>query len=165
MAVRNNVLGFSEAASLAFHTMALLASDVARRWTNRQFAETLGRSVHHLAKVTHRLAKEGLTNSVPGPGGGFRLGRPACEISLLEIYEAIEGPLGEFGCLLDRPVCCGEPCKVSGLMHSIGRQITDFLSKTTLEELVQDSAIRTLVTASAAVDETIATLESNSYPS
>ena len=47
----------------------------------------------YLGKVMFRLAQAGILRSKHGPQGGFSLAKPAKEISLLEIIEAVEGPL------------------------------------------------------------------------
>ena len=44
-------------------------------------------------KVLGPLADAGLLRSRKGPGGGYRLARPAGEIALLEVVEAMDGPL------------------------------------------------------------------------
>ena len=46
-----------------------------------------------LLKVLHPLAKAGILYSVKGPNGGYRLARPANEITMLEIVEAVDGPI------------------------------------------------------------------------
>jgi len=58
------------------------AADVARRH---------GASAHHVAKVLQRLSRAGLLRAVRGVGGGYRLARPAKDITLFEIVELFEG--------------------------------------------------------------------------
>lgn len=127
-------LRISEAASLALHAMALLAGDERRARPTREMAETLNVSDHHLAKVMQRLGRAGLVQSQRGPRGGFRLARQRESISLLEVYEAVEGPLAGQTCLLGHPVCQG-PCALSGLMRRLGDDVKTYLSGTTLGDL------------------------------
>jgi Rrf2 family protein len=49
--------------------------------------------VPFLTKICARLAAEGILQSQRGVNGGVRLARPAAEISLLEVVEAIDGPI------------------------------------------------------------------------
>jgi Rrf2 family protein len=135
-----SLLNFSEAASLGLHAMALLARCGESRRTNRDLAEALGASVHHLAKVMQRLTRAGLVDSTAGPQGGFCLATSPGQIKLLEIYEAIEGPLGAPECLLTKRVCQGNNCVLGELVHRIDRDTRSFLSKTTLATLVRGSA-------------------------
>src|SRR5262249_26298454 len=46
-----------------------------------------------LAKVLKPLVSAGVLRSVKGPNGGYRLARPAREITLLEVVESVEGPV------------------------------------------------------------------------
>lgn len=119
--------------------MVLLATDAKRRYANPQIAERLGISGHHLAKVMQRLAKAGLVDSVSGPRGGFLLATAAQEIALLQIYEAIDGPLVEAGCFLGEPICSGRNCVLGEVLHSLHEQLRDYLSNTTLAELAEGS--------------------------
>ena len=117
--------------------MALLAKHSERRFTNRQIADVLEASGHHLAKVMQRLAKERLVNSIRGPQGGFVLAKPAEQVSLLEIFEAIEGPVGKVVCLSENPVCHGEGCVLGRVVQSVQAQLLESLSGTTLAELAE----------------------------
>ncbi len=45
-----------------------------------------------LYRVLRRLVDAGVLRGVSGPGGGYRLARPASQISLWDIVEAVEGP-------------------------------------------------------------------------
>jgi len=125
----------SEAASLALHTMAVLAKHTARRFTTQEIADVLHASGHHLAKVMQRLVRAGLVDSIRGPQGGFRLGRPAGQVTLLEVYEAVEGPVDERGCLLGQPLCSGKDCVLGEVVQSVHVQIRDSLKRTTLAKL------------------------------
>lgn len=58
------------------------AADVARRH---------GASPHHVAKVLQRLARAGVATAVRGVGGGYRLARPAKDVTLQEVAELFEG--------------------------------------------------------------------------
>jgi len=125
----------SEAASLALHAMSFLAMDRKRKTSAKEIAARLQASEPHLAKVLQRLAKNGLVKSSRGPGGGFTLSRAASEITLLQIYETIEGPLEMTTCLFDHPICMGEQCIIGGLIGPVDRQAMDYLSKTRLSAL------------------------------
>jgi Rrf2 family protein len=52
----------------------------------------------YLAKHLQALTRAGILESVSGPKGGYRLARPAAEISMLEVVEAIDGPEPAFTC-------------------------------------------------------------------
>ena len=129
------LVNISEAASLGLHTMALLAQNGRQRHTTQEIAGTLRASAHHLAKVMQRLTKAGLVSSLRGPQGGFLVEKPAEKITLLEIYEAIEGRLTPQKCFFRAPVCVGVDCILGEVILSVHRQLEKHLSKTTLAEL------------------------------
>jgi Rrf2 family protein len=130
------MLRISEAASLAMHTAALLAVEPLRRMSTGQVATALGVSEAHLAKVLQRLARAGLVRSERGPHGGFQLSSDPAEVRLIEVYEAIEGPLRPVECLLGTPVCSGRNCILGKLAASIDQQVREYLQNTYLSELV-----------------------------
>ena len=131
----NTALRISEATSLAFHTMALLAAEPEGRHSTRELAETLGVSEAHLAKVMQRLAKQGLVESMRGPGGGFRLGINVDDVALLEIFEAIEGPFQPSNCLLGGMLCGGRKCVFGELIRTVNEKVLTYLEETRLGEL------------------------------
>ncbi len=51
-----------------------------------------------LAKQLQALVKAGLLMGTTGPRGGFRLARPAADISLLDIVEAVDGASSPYEC-------------------------------------------------------------------
>lgn len=126
------VLKISEAASLGLHAMLVLAKETQRLFSAGDLSQILKVSEAHLAKVLQRLARVGLVKSTRGPHGGFALGRPANNISLLDVYQAIEGPLQPVECLLHEPVCKGCQCVFGDVMKNVYRQIEEHMAKTTL---------------------------------
>jgi Rrf2 family protein len=131
----HSLLRFSEAVSLALHTIIYLSSRKERMVSTKEVAAAFQASEAHLAKVMQRLVRVGLVKSLRGPKGGFALNRPAEEISLLEVYQEIEGPLGNGGCLLSEKVCDGKRCVLGGLLAGINHQIMDYLRQTKIVEL------------------------------
>jgi Rrf2 family protein len=130
-----NAIRISEAGSLALHAMAFLAASPRRRLTTGEIASELNVSEAHLSKVLQRLAKAGLVRSARGAKGGFELARPRGKVSLLEVYEAIEGPLSTSKCLLGLPVCGARRCILGDLVEVVNKRVRDHLSKTRLSKL------------------------------
>ncbi len=129
-----SLLKVSEAASLALHATAVMAGAHGERVTARRMASALGVSEAHLSKVLQRLTRAGLVRGTRGPRGGFRLTRPARQISLREVYEAIEGSMEVEHCLLGVSVCGQRKCPVAGLFEKLGREMIRVLGKTTLRD-------------------------------
>lgn len=133
----SNVLKISEAASLAIHAMVYLAAKPERRVSSTEIAGVLDVSEAHLSKVFQRLVKAGLADSVRGRNGGFTLTRDAKHITLLEIYEFIEGPLVLTQCLLGKPVCRGDRCILGNLLETVDKRVRNYLAKTKLMALTE----------------------------
>jgi Rrf2 family protein len=132
-----SLVRISEAASLALHAMAVLAKQQHRRFTSGQLADMLGASTHHLSKVMLRLAKAGLVDATRGPKGGFQLKKTPEQIRLIQIYEAVEGPLDETECLLSQVLCGSGECMIGSWVRELHKQVHANLAGTTLADLAQ----------------------------
>jgi Rrf2 family protein len=130
-----NVLRISEAATLALHTLALLAARPGEILSTHRIAARLEASEAHLAKVLQRLARMGLVRSIRGARGGFVLGRDAAEVTLLEAYEAIDGPLRPSTCLMGHKVCQDQGCILGNLLEDINHDVRAHLSSQRLSDL------------------------------
>ncbi len=128
-------LKITEAASLALHAMGLIAALPGGRTSARVIASRFEVSETHLSKVLQRLTKAGLLRSVRGPKGGFSLPRSAEEITLLEVYEAIEGPIEAYCCLFDRPLCEGPTCGIGTVIGKANEQLRLHLAGTRLSDV------------------------------
>lgn len=129
----SELLKISEAATLAIHALSLMGLDPQKSRTTREMADFLHASENHLSKVMQRMNKSGLTKSQRGPHGGFVLAKSPEEITLLNIYEVMEGPLTLQSCLLDRPVCGGH-CILNGLLCKVSDLVLKQLSETKLSD-------------------------------
>ena len=120
---------------MALHGMAVLAQRPGQAVSMHQVAAELKASQAHLAKVFQRLARADLARSVRGPKGGFTLVRPAEEIRLLEIYQAIDGSLAKVNCLFGRNLCQDDSCIFAPILEKTHRLVSDHLANTTLSKL------------------------------
>jgi len=105
----------------------VLVSDIAS-------AEGLPES--YLAKIFQDLAKVGIIRSHRGAKGGFSLARPAGEITLRQIIEAIEGPIALSRCLAPSEGCEHKPeCAIYCALSKAQEQLLTVLDGTTLQDL------------------------------
>lgn len=125
----------SEAANLAVHACALMATAGGAALTTSHMAGAIGASEAHLSKVLQRLSHSGLVAGRRGPRGGFTLAVPPASVSLLRVYEAVEGPLTGSGCLMGVPLCGGTACPMSSLLGEVEARIAEGLSGVTLADL------------------------------
>lgn len=104
----------------------------------RDVAVETGVSEPTVAKILQMLAKDGVLESRKGPGGGFRLAKPAQEISLLRIVTAIEGgtPLADCAGGFEE---CSElnPCPLHPRWKSVKAAVIQFLEGTSLYDLLK----------------------------
>jgi Rrf2 family transcriptional regulator, nitric oxide-sensitive transcriptional repressor len=130
----SGLVRISEAATLAVHAMAIMARHRNDCLSNVAIARKLDASSHHLAKVMSKLVKAGFVGSQRGPLGGFRLRVEADEVRLLQIHEAVEGPVSQGECLLRRTACHGSICPLGIRLCTIQEQLRDCLAGMTLAE-------------------------------
>jgi Rrf2 family protein len=130
----NGIINISEAASLALHSVAIIAS-LKKTASVSEISARLGVSEAHLAKVLQRLAKNGLVKSTRGPRGGFTLDRKGESISLLDVYEAIEGPLESRSCLLEKKSCRKGKCILGNTMQAAALLMRNHLQTTRISDL------------------------------
>jgi len=104
-------------------------------------AERQRLSRKYLHALLSTLKDAGLTESVRGAKGGYRLARPASEIRVSEIYETLEGRLSVVDCVAE-PECCKaeSTCKTAPLWKRLNAALVDVLYNTTLADLARPAA-------------------------
>jgi Rrf2 family iron-sulfur cluster assembly transcriptional regulator len=90
-----------------------------------------------MAKILRSLVRARILRSSRGVNGGFALARPAAEINMLEIVEAIEGPLALTDCV-PNPSGCGwsVDCPASTVWAKVQNNVKGTLRESSLEDLV-----------------------------
>jgi len=130
----SRLVHISEAASLAIHSLALIASsDV--KLNAKKIAEILHVSQNHLAKILQVLAKNEYLESNRGPGGGFVIKKKADEITMLEVYQLIEGNIDCQFCGISEEICPFLTCIFGGKPDKLTNEFVDYLNKTKISDL------------------------------
>ena len=84
----------TRAASYALHAVAFMAGQKHDRpVASHNIAHARGIPERFLLKVLKPLVSARVLLSIKGPNGGYRLAKPASDISMLEILEAVDGPI------------------------------------------------------------------------
>ena len=100
----------------------------------------------YLEHLVAKLRQAGLVTSVRGAHGGYRLARPAREIEMLDVVEALEGPIAPMECfhseregrvLCSHEVDSGHSCATKLLWTRVHGGVTKALTSTTLADLVE----------------------------
>lgn len=129
----SKIFALSEASSIAIHSMVLIARS-GGGINVVKITEFTGFSKNHIAKVLQRLVKSDMLKSVRGPAGGFSLKKEAKEYNLLEVYEAIEGPLEETDCPLAYEICNYDQCIMGTVINKMTGEFKKFLKGQTLDK-------------------------------
>ncbi|MDZ7689946.1 MAG: Rrf2 family transcriptional regulator [Balneolaceae bacterium] len=101
-----------------------------------RISEQLDISRHFLTKILQELTQSGLLESLKGPNGGVRFVKPASEIRLIDVVEAIDGLDLLNECVLGLPGCGNEkPCPVHEEWSETRGELRQMLEENTLTEI------------------------------
>ena len=99
-------------------------------------------SLAYLEQLFAKLRRNSLVESSRGPGGGYRLKRPADEISVADVIIAVNEPVDATRCG-GQENCQGElRCLTHDLWEDLNNQISVFLNGVTLGELIQRKIVQ-----------------------
>ncbi|MDO9257239.1 MAG: Rrf2 family transcriptional regulator [Bacteroidales bacterium] len=130
----SRLVHISEAASLAIHSLALIASSTVRL-NAKKISEILHVSQNHLAKILQVLAKNEYLESNRGPGGGFTFKKNADQITMLEIYQLIEGNVECQFCGITENHCPFISCIFGGKPDKLTNEFVEYLTNTKISDL------------------------------
>jgi FeS assembly SUF system regulator len=127
---------------LADYAVVLMTAAARRpageRLSATELAAETGVPLPTAQKLMGQLATAGLLSSSRGAAGGFSLSRPAMEITLADIVEAVEGPIAMTVCSEGRTDCALDAhCRVKPHMGIVGSAVRGALGAVSLVELAQ----------------------------
>src|SRR3989338_6112193 len=109
--------------------------------TRRQIVEHYNISKHFLEKILIELQKKDLIKSVRGPGGGFILNKNPDEITLWDVFTAVDFPeYRDERCYPKATEGCTirDKCHVKNIWFRFGQSMKQSMSAITLREFTKD---------------------------
>jgi Rrf2 family protein len=101
-----------------------------------RIAKAIAAPPNFLHHVLNTLARGGVVSCLRGSKRGYQLARPPSEISLLDIFELVEGPLAITSCTADSDWCDRESgCSLAGVWRDVQDSMETRLRKATLDGL------------------------------
>jgi Rrf2 family protein len=126
-------------ADYALRAMVYLARlEPAQRAATKQIAETQRIPPSFLAKIISQLSIAGLIHTSRGARGGVVLAKPAANISLLEVVEAIDGPIALNDCTVSPDNCENtEDCPLHDIWEETQAILVNKLRSTTFDKYMR----------------------------
>jgi Rrf2 family protein len=114
-----------------------------------------------VAKIVSTLARAGVLETHRGAAGGVQLGRPSSQISLLDVVQAVEGPIRLTRCVRTPPACpVVDRCPFAPALQGAQAALVDALSVTLSEVLERDRTLaRTGAVAAVSGASTVAAVD------
>jgi Rrf2 family protein len=105
-----------------------------------EFARVGGAPETFISKLLQRLVRIGMLSSSRGTGGGFMLAIQPRNVTLLDVVEAIEGPLQINRCLPGQHTCNRKSiCSVHPVWEDAQTALKNVLQGTSIEKLARES--------------------------
>lgn len=130
------MLSIGRTSSYAVSALSELAKSDGSWVLVTELSSAIGAPQPYLAKILHSLSESGLVRTKRGYKGGYALARPAADISVLEVIEAVEGhdPLSE--CLLGQEFCTDDrACPTHEFWKVERKRIRDLLANLSLDSV------------------------------
>jgi Rrf2 family iron-sulfur cluster assembly transcriptional regulator len=124
--------------------MDLAIHDNAGPVTLADISQCQGISLSYLEQLFAKLRKHGLVEGVRGPGGGYKLSRPADQISIAEIISAVDEKVDVTRCHHDGNCQDGERCLTHELWVELSDRLYHFLEGITLAQFANRPGITEL---------------------
>jgi Rrf2 family iron-sulfur cluster assembly transcriptional regulator len=110
--------------------------------TLADISQCQGISLSYLEQIFAKLRRQGLVQGVRGPGGGYRLSRPASEITVADIIDAVGEGMDATRCGGEANCHDGERCLTHELWSDLSGQIFGFLNQISLAEYAERPGVR-----------------------
>jgi Rrf2 family transcriptional regulator, nitric oxide-sensitive transcriptional repressor len=135
------IINITEAVTIALHSAVLITKNRGKQINVNFIANATGSSKFHIAKVLQKLVKDGFLGSNRGPAGGFFLLDNPEKITLLEIYESIEGKIVVSKCPLNKDTCPFGECVFDDLTMDMTKKFKSYLESRTLAHYINKESV------------------------
>lgn len=133
----------SQGVGYAIQALGHIAAAGGRPILVKEIAEAGSIPAPYLAKIIHQLGRRGLVVTQRGVGGGVTLARPAMDISLFDVCEAMSDPVVEARCMLGPAVCSDDRACPAHKFWTVQRaKIVEFLRGTCVADIAAFEARR-----------------------
>jgi Rrf2 family protein len=129
------MMKLTRAATYAISSAAYLANANGEVVSNTTICNAYQMPDRFVAQIMRLLVSAGIVTSTPGVQGGYKLAKPAGKITLLEIVEAIDGPIGVNGDLDIAGLAKDSKASVEKTLTAIGADARKRLAEVTLADL------------------------------
>lgn len=111
--------------------------------TLAEIAESQSISLSYLEQLFSKMRKRGVVESMRGPGGGYKLAKPANKTRLSDVILAVDEPIKTTRCSPDSGRGCGpegEQCATHELWEALRQHILSFLAKVSVADVIEGRA-------------------------
>jgi Rrf2 family nitric oxide-sensitive transcriptional repressor len=127
--------------NLAMRTLMFCAVNPDRVVRKAEIAQACNASENHLAQVIHLLAQKGFLRTIRGRAGGLKLGRPATEILVGDVFRTFEGSLPFTECFPGAVNSCPlvSFCRLKCALATAVEAFYATLDNHTVDDMVRDN--------------------------
>lgn len=129
----------TNAAEYAIRAILKMAMEPDKVFTATELFVDIEAPQKFLSKILQKLAQKKILASTRGIKGGFKIKKPIDTLTLYDIIEVIDGPLGLNKCLLDGYECSREKyCPVHIVWEEAQEELKKVLTKKTIKNLIDE---------------------------
>ena len=128
----------SKTLDYAVRSLTYLSKEPVGRLSIKEISQNQHIPLNYLAKIMRKLVNKGIVQSMVGPDGGYVLRKSPREITLREVYEAIEGDFRMIDCMEKDSICIlHENCAQLPVWDKLQISMVKILESTTLEDMLK----------------------------
>jgi FeS assembly SUF system regulator len=132
------MLKMSKMADYGTLILTTMVREPARIQSAAEVAALIRVPVPTVSKILKILTREGLVVSLRGAKGGYLLSRQPSQISVSQIIQAMDGPIGMTECSITPGLCTQESdCPVRANWQRVNRVVLQALNQISLEQMIQ----------------------------
>jgi Rrf2 family transcriptional regulator, nitric oxide-sensitive transcriptional repressor len=134
----SKVLNISSASYIALHSIADIAS-CKTKINIKTISSFINIAEMHVAKIIPSIVNFGYLKSTRGPKGGLMFSKHTSSVTLLEIFELIEGSIQIDNCPTECKKCPFKTCIFGGLPQKMSLEFQNYMQNKTIEQFINEN--------------------------